>query len=95
MDGLFATRVERMFAMTPEEMRQLPTRTQWVTKRRQKAELENWSVNMTVNDMLLLYSDDPAGYFGDPNRKPESELYKKHALEDLKKEFRFVTISDS
>ena len=90
LDTVFATHVERMFAMRPEEKRLLPTRSQWETNRKEKEELEKWSGNMSVNDMLLLYSDDPAGYFGNPDRKPESELYKQHAVEGLKNEFRFV-----
>ena len=93
LDTVFATHVERMFAMRPEEKRLLPTRSQWETKRKEKEELEKWSGNMSVNDMLLLYSDDPAGYFGNPDRKPESELYKQHAVEGLKNEFRFVFLS--
>ena len=92
LDTLFATHVERMFAMRPEERRMLPTRSQWETNRKEKEELEKWSGNMSVNDMLLLYSDDPAGYFGNPDRKPESELYKQHAVEGLKNEFRFVSL---
>ena len=62
----FAAKVEQMFAMRSEERRLLPTRAQWEAK--QKA-------RMSVNDMFLLYSDDPEGYFGNPERKPESELY--------------------
>ena len=72
----------------PEEKRQLPTRVQWEIKKKEKEALEKWSGNMSVNDMLLLYSDDPAGYFGNPDRKPESDLYKQHAVEGLKHEFR-------
>ena len=92
LDTLFASNVERMFAMRPEERRMLPTRAQWETKRKEKEELEKWSGNMSVYDMLLLYSDDPGGYFADPGRKPESELYKQHAIEGLKNEFRFVLL---
>ena len=54
-------------------------------KRKAKEELEKWSGNMSVNDMLLLYCGDPAGYFGNPERNPESKLYKQHAIEELKK----------
>jgi hypothetical protein len=75
----FAANVEQMFAMRSEERRLLPTRAQWEAK--QKA-------RMSVNDMFLLYSDDPEGYFGNPERKPESELYKQHVFEGLKNEFR-------
>ena len=88
MEALFAAKVEQMFAMRSEERRLLPTRVQWETKQKAKEELEKWSGNMSVNDMLLLYSDDPAGYFGNPERKPESELYKQHVIEGLKNEFR-------
>ena len=95
LDTLFAAYVERMFAMRPEERRSLPTRSQWETNRKEKEELEKWSGNMSVNDMLLLYSDDPAGHYGNPDRKPESELYKQHAVEGLKNEFRFVSFSSS
>ena len=93
LDTVFATHVERMFAMRPEEMMRLPTRSQWETNRKEKEELEKWSGNMSVNDMLLLYSDDPAGYFGNLNRKPESELYKQHVVEELKNKFRYVFLS--
>ena len=92
LDTVFAAHVERMFAMRPEEKRMLPTRSQWETNRKEKEELEKWTGNMSVNDMLLLYSDDPAGYFGNPDRKPESELYKQHAMEGLKNEFRLVSL---
>ena len=88
LDTVFATKVETLLAMRTEERRQLPTRVQWETKRKAKEELEKWSGNMSVNDMLLLYSDDPAGHFGSEERKPESELYKQHAIERLKHEFR-------
>ena len=57
-------------------------------KKKQAEELEKWSTNIKVEDMLLLYDDDPAGYFGNSDRKPESELYKQHAIEGLKDKFR-------
>ena len=90
----FATRVEELFAMNTEERRLLPTRAQWETKKKAKEELEKWSGNMSVNDMLLLYSGDPAGYFGNPDRNPESDLYKQHAIEGLKSEFRYHSINE-
>ena len=90
----FATRVEELFAMNTEERRLLPTRAQWETKKKAKEELEKWSGNMSVNDMLLLYSGDPAGYFSNPDRNPESELYKQHAIEGLKSEFRYHSINE-
>ena len=88
LDGVFGAKVESLFAMRTEERRALPTRVQWETKKKAKEELEKWSGNMSVNDMLVLYSDDPEGHFCNPERKPESELYKVHAVEGLKNEFR-------
>ena len=93
LDEVFATKVETLLAMRYDERRLLPTRVQWETKRKTKEELEKWSGNMSVNDMLLLYSDDPAGHFGSEERKPESELYKQHAIETLKHEFRYLIFS--
>lgn len=90
----FAARVEELFAMKAEERRLLPTRAQWETKKKAKEELEKWSGNMSVNDMLLLYSGDPAGYFSNPDRNPESDLYKQHAIEGLKSEFRYHAINE-
>ena len=90
----FAARVEELFAMKAEERRLLPTRAEWETKKKAKEELEKWSGNMSVNDMLLLYSGDPAGYFGNPDRNPESDLYKQHAIEGLKSEFRYHSINE-
>ena len=90
----FAARVEELFAMKAEERRLLPTRAEWETKKKAKEELEKWSGNMSVNDMLLLYSGDPAGYFGNPDRNPESDLYKQHAIEGLKSVFRYHSINE-
>ena len=94
LDREFAARVEELFAMKAEERRLLPTRAQWETKKKAKEELEKWSGNMSVNDMLLLYSGDPAGYFSNPDRNPESDLYKQHAIEGLKSEFRYHSINE-
>ena len=94
LESLFATKVEELFAMRTEERRLLPTRAEWEAKRKAKEELEKWSGNMSVNDMLLLYSGDPAGYFGNPERNPESALYKQHAIEELKNVFRFHSINE-
>ena len=44
---------------------------------------------MTVEEILDMY-DDPDAYFTDPNRKV-SKLYKEHSLNQLKKEFRFLS----
>ena len=89
----FATFVDEMFGMDIDVRNNLPSRTEFNLKNKEREELEKWSGNMSVNDMLVLYSDDPVGYFTDPNRKPESPVYREHALEYLKKDFRFYTLS--
>ena len=48
--------------------------------------LELYSQEVTVTEILDMYSD-PEEYFGDKTRKV-SDVYKKHALAQLKKEFR-------
>ena len=48
--------------------------------------MEKYSREVTVQEILNMYSD-PEEYFGDKTRKV-SELYKKHAVCQLKKEFR-------
>ena len=89
----FATFVDEMFGMDVDVRKNLPSRTEFCLKKKEREELEKWSGNMSVDDMLVLYSDDPDGYFTDPNRKPESQVYREHALEYLKKDFRFYTLS--
>ena len=89
----FATFVDEMFGMDIDVRNNLPSRTEFNLKNKEREELEKWSGNMSVDDMLVLYSDDPVGYFTDPNRKPESPVYREHALEYLKKDFRFYTLS--
>merc|ERR1719318_1631074 len=94
MDLVFQEKVEELFSMSSEDRGKLPTRLQWEAKKKQMAELEKWSGKMSVKDMLELYEDDPAGYFNDPQRKPESESYKQHALAGLKDEFRYHSITE-
>lgn len=58
----------------------------------QEAELlEKYSRQLTVKEILEMY-DDPEAYFSDPKRKV-SELYKKHSLGQLKKDFRHVGVA--
>jgi len=94
MDLMFQAKVEELFSMSSEQIGTLPTRVQWEAKKKQMAELEKWSGQMSVTDMLELYQDDPDGYFTDPQRKPDSESYKQHALAGLKDEFRFHSITE-
>ena len=94
MDLMFQAKVEELFSSSSDENGNLPTRVQWETKKKQMAELEKWSGMMSVTDMLELYSDDPHGYFNDPQRKPDSESYKQHTMAGLKDEFRFHSITE-
>ena len=47
---------------------------------------------MTVEEVLKWYGGDPEAYFSDLMRKV-NELYKKHSLAQLKKEFRTTTVA--
>ena len=93
-DLRFQTKVEEIFLLSLEDRSKLPTRREWELRQKQRAELEKWSGAMSVRDMLELYQDDPAGYFGNPERKPESLAYKEHALAALKDTFRFHSITE-
>merc|ERR1719397_2154610 len=79
--------------MDVDARRSLPSRVEWKRKSEAREELEKWSGNFTVDDMLDLYSGDPSGYFNNPKRKAESPLYQEHVLEQLKKDFRFNTLA--
>ena len=60
-------------------------------KRQREAEmLEKYSGQVTVSEILDMY-DDPDAYFMDKTRKV-SELYKKHSMNQLKKEFRHISV---
>ena len=94
MDVRFQTKVEEIFLLPLEERAKLPTRLGWEAACRQRAELEKWSGAMSVADMLALYQDDPAGHFANPDRRPESEGYKQHAMAALKDLFRHHSITE-
>ena len=53
--------------------------------------MEKYSGQVTVQEILDMY-EDPEAYFMDKTRKA-SELYKKHALAQLKKEFRQISVN--
>ena len=75
LDKEFTAHVDRMFAMEPEEKVLLPTRLQWETNRKEKEELEKWTGNVSIEDMLKLHDGNPAAYFRNQNRKLESEPF--------------------
>ena len=63
--------------MTPDERRQLPTRTQWELQKKEQEELEKWSGKMTAGDFLDIY-EDPAKYFS--TEREVSEEYQAHLM---------------
>jgi len=82
----FQSMVERIWAMNPDMRRQLPTRSQWEKKEKERVELEKWSGKMTSGDFLNMY-EDPAKYF--TTKREVSEEYKAHALVELKARFKY------
>ena len=54
--------------------------------------LEKYSGQVTVEEVLKWYGGDPEAYFSDLTRTVD-ELYKKHCLAQLKKEFRTTTVA--
>ncbi len=60
-------------------------------KRQQEAELmEKYTREVTVEEILEMY-DDPDAVFSDTTRTV-TDLYKKHSLTQLKKDFRFIAV---
>lgn len=69
----------------------LPTRKDY-EKRKEEAELiEKYSTQLTVEEILTMYDNDPESYFMDGTRKV-SELYKEHSKAHLKREFRYTSM---
>jgi len=54
--------------------------------------LEKYSGQVTVEEVLKWYGGDPEAYFSDLTRSVD-DLYKKHCLAQLKKEFRTTTVA--
>ena len=69
----FQSMVERIWAMTQEVRRQVPMRSRWEQKEKERAELEKWSGKMTPGDFLDMYKD-PAKYF--------NTRYQRRAFKD-------------
>ena len=68
---------------------EFPSRADY-EKKKENAELqEKYSAQVTVQEILDMYEDAEA-YFMNPNRTA-SDLYKRHSLNQLKKDFRKVT----
>ena len=63
-----------------------PSREQYEKRQREADMMEKYSRELTAEEILDMY-DDPVSYFSDKTRKV-SDLYKQHALGQLKKVFR-------
>ncbi|XP_023346206.1 uncharacterized protein LOC111715163 isoform X4 [Eurytemora carolleeae] len=90
---LFQTKVEAIFSLPAEERKSLPTYKDWEKKQREMKELEKWSGQMTVSDMLDLFQD-PVAYFTDPSREMKDEGYKQQCVVALKEAFRYHSNAD-
>jgi len=55
-------------------------------------ELQNWSGQMTVSDMLDVFQDPVASM--DPSREMKDEGYKQQCVVALKKAFRYHSNAD-
>ena len=77
-------------SMENNSFKEFPSRSDY-EKRQKNAEMqEKYSGQVTVQEILDMY-EDPEAYFMDEKR-PVSELYKKHSLNQLKKEFRQISV---
>lgn len=68
-----------------------PSRKDYEQRQKEAEMMEKYSGQVTVQEILDMY-EDPEAYFMDDTRKV-SDLYKKHALAQLKKEFRTVHVN--
>ena len=71
--------------------KEFPTRAAYEKRRKEAELLEKYQGAVTVEEILEMY-DDPEAYFNDGSRKV-SNLYKKHSLIQLKKEFRYLSVN--
>ena len=70
--------------------KEFPSRSDYEKRQKNAQMQEKYSGQVTVQEILDMY-DDPEAYFMDEKR-PVSELYKKHSLNQLKKEFRQISV---
>ena len=71
--------------------KEFPSRKDYEQRQKEAEMMEKYSGQVTVQEILDMY-EDPEAYFMDNTRKV-SDLYKKHALAQLKKEFRMCHVS--
>ena len=70
--------------------KEFPSRSDYEKRQKNAQMQEKYSGQVTVQEILDMY-EDPEAYFMDEKR-PVSELYKKHSLTHLKKEFRQISV---
>ena len=70
----------------------LPSKEDYHRRKKEEEVLEKYSGQVTVEEVLKWYNGDPEAYFSDLTRTVD-ELYKKHCLAQLKKEFRTTTVA--
>ena len=70
--------------------KEFPSRSDYEKRQKNAQMQEKYSGQVTVQEILDMY-EDPEAYFMDEKR-PVSELYKKHSLNQLKKEFRQISV---
>lgn len=70
--------------------KEFPSRADYEKRQKEAEMLDKYSGHVTVNEILDMY-DDPESYFSEKKRQV-SELYKKHSLNQLKKEFRHISV---
>ena len=70
--------------------KEFPSRSDYEKRQKNAQMQEKYSGQVTVQEILDMY-EDPEAYFMDQKR-PVSELYKKHSLNQLKKEFRQISV---
>ena len=74
-----------------EKDKSIPTRKDWEKKIKLREEIDKWSKNITVNDMIELYDGNPEPHFIGPN-VPKSDLYIKHSLAGLWDAFKSTKV---
>ena len=68
-----------------------PSRQEYEKRQKEAEMLEKYSGQVTIQEILDMY-EDPEAYFMDKTRVV-SDLYKKHSLTQLKKEFRQISVN--
>ena len=87
----FSEKVVQMVQQMKED--NVPTRKDWENKVKEQEELEKWSQEITVDQMIDLYDGNPESHFLGPNRE-QSELYKKHSRVALWDAFRTIKVNN-